>query len=459
MKTRLAVSIAFGALTALCPALIPGAEPASRPNIVLILADDLGYGDLHCYGRSDIRTPVLDRLAAEGVRFTQCYANGPECTPTRAALMTGRYPQRVGGLECAIGNGNVGRYDDAVRLRETHDLGLPASETSIASLLRHAGYATALFGKWHLGYEPKFSPNQHGFQEAFYAIGGGMDYFHHQEPEGLHALYHNGQPIKRAGYFTDLITDQAIEYVERPGAAPFFLYLAFTAPHSPFQGPDDVNESPLPADSPLWNQGQAPPAVYIAMIERMDRSIGRLLRALEQRGLAENTLVIFLSDNGGTASGRNAPLSGNKGTTFEGGIRVPGIVRWPGKIAPGTVSDQVACSLDFTVSMLNAAGATVPDGRRLDGIDVLQLVRAGGQPVPRTLFWRKKRGEQVWWAVRDGDRKFVRRSDAGRLTEYLFDLSQDVAEKQNLLDDQPADRAGLARMLSLWEQDVLAPRP
>jgi N-acetylgalactosamine-6-sulfatase len=207
-------------------------DATAKPNILFILADDLGHGDLHCYGREDVRTPVLDRLACDGVRLTQCYSNGPECSPTRAAFLTGRYQQRVGGLECAIGTGNVGRYDDAIRLRETHDLGLPVEETSLPRMLRDAGYATALCGKWHLGYEPKFAPNKHGFDHAFYSIGGGMDYFHHVETDGTPALYLNGEPVKREGYFTDLATDDAIRFIERADKKPFFLYLAYTAPHS-----------------------------------------------------------------------------------------------------------------------------------------------------------------------------------------------------------------------------------
>jgi len=186
-----------------------------KPNIIFILADDLGYGDLGCYGRKDIRTPAIDGIAAEGVKFTQYYSNGPECSPTRTAFLTGRYQQRVGGLECAIGNGNVGRYDDAIRLRETNDLGLPVEETSIARMLKDAGYATAITGKWHLGYEPKFAPNLHGFDHAFYAIGGGMDYFHYIDTVYSYYLFQNGKPIRREGYFTDLATDEAVKFIDR----------------------------------------------------------------------------------------------------------------------------------------------------------------------------------------------------------------------------------------------------
>jgi len=269
------------------------------------MADDLGYGDVGCYGCTDIRTPAIDKLASEGVRFTTFYANAPNCTPTRTALLTGRYQHRVGGLECALGIGNVGRYDDAIRLRETNNLGLPAEEICIARILKDAGYATAICGKWHLGYEAKFSPNNHGFDHAFYAIGGGMDYFHHVEPppSNMPALYLNGEPIKRKGYFTDLVTDEAVQFIEQQiKDSPFFLYIPFTAPHSPYQGPSNYRPQPLPEDSDLWNQSKGPRDIYFAMIERMDQSIGKVLKKLDegsrragsQRRLGDNTLVIFM---------------------------------------------------------------------------------------------------------------------------------------------------------------------
>ena len=210
-----------------------------KPNIVLIMADDLGYGDVACYGCTDIRTPAIDSLAARGVRFTTFYANAPECTPTRTALLTGRYQHRVGGLECALGISNVGRYDDAIRLRETNDLGLPSRETSIARMLKNAGYKTAISGKWHLGYEPKFFPLEHGFDHWFGPVGGAVDYFHHCEYTGQPALYLNDQPVNREGYLTDLITDDAVRFIERSRPNPFFLYVAYTAPHWPMHAHED----------------------------------------------------------------------------------------------------------------------------------------------------------------------------------------------------------------------------
>ena len=437
-----------------CSAWGQARSRTGKPNIVFILADDLGYGDLGCYGRQDIKTPVIDRIAAEGVRFTQYYANGPECTPTRTAFLTGRYQHRVGGLECAIGTGNVGRYDDAIRLRKTHDLGLPVEETSIARMLKDAGYATAITGKWHLGYEPKYAPHLHGFDHAFYCIGGGMDYFHYLDTVAGYNLFLNGNPIRREGHFTDLATDEAIKFIDKHADEPFFLYVPYTAPHSPFQGPDDYRPDPLPLDSPLWNQGKAPPDVYIAMIEHMDKCIGRILKKLDEKVLAENTVIIFSSDNGGTGSACNTPLSKIKGTTFEGGIRVPAMARWPGAISMGTISDQACITMDFSASIVRIAGAKVPPGREFDGIDILKLVQTGRPPQKRTLFWRGRRGERIRWAVRDGDMKYIRSTDGSRSEEYLFDLREDISETRDLLEKRPREVRRLKALLADWEKKV-----
>lgn len=450
----------------LIAALIPGAlplraaEPVRRPNIVVLLADDLGYGDLGCYGCKDIRTPVLDQLAARGVRLTSFYANGPECTPTRAALLTGRYQQRVGGLECAIGTGNVGRYDDAVRLRETRDLGLPVDEVSVARLLKDAGYATALCGKWHLGYEDKFSPNRHGFDRTFYCLGGGMDYFHHVEntPTPLPVLRRNGKPIERPGYFTDLVADEAVRFIQDHKDRPFFLYVPFTAPHAPYQEPKDRSDRPLPADSPLWNQAKAPPEVYAAMVERMDQAIGRVLAALDEVRCAEHTLVVFASDNGGTASARPTPFRGRKGSTFEGGVRVPCLLHWPGRLPEKAVSDQVALTMDLTASLVRVAGATVPKDRPFDGLDILERLEKTQPLLPRTVFWRARRGNETWWAVRDAALKYVARQAGERKEEHLFALDLDPGEQTDLLAQHPDEVARLKRLLAEWERQVQSKR-
>lgn len=429
-----------------------GVVSAERPpNIVLLLADDLGYGDVGCYGCPDIRTPAIDRLATQGVRFTQFYANGPECSPTRTALMTGRYQHRVGGLECAIGTGNVGRYDDAIRLRETHDLGLPVQETSVVTMLRQAGYRTVCFGKWHLGYEPKFSPIAHGFNAYFGPIGGGVDYFHHTEWDGTPMLYLNDKPVKREGYMTELIAGEADRFLrENEGDAPFFLYVPFTAPHTPYQGPADRTDTPVLQEH--WNDGTR--ANYMAMVEALDGAIGRLLSTLERRRLAGSTLVICASDNGGTRIGRNAPFSGYKSGLMEGGIRVPCIVRWPGRIAPDTVCDVPSMTMDLTVSMVSAAGARAPEGRTFDGIDLLKLVATHEEPPARALFWRQRRGDLTWRAVRDGDTKYIARTDDGKTEEMMFNLAADPGEHHNVVASRVDQAEHMRQLLEDWEQEV-----
>lgn len=434
--------------------------PPPRPNIVFLLADDLGYADLGCYGARDIRTPHLDRLARDGVRFTQFYSNGPECSPTRAAFLTGRYQQRVGGLECAIGIGGVGRYDDAIRLAAQHRLGLPADEITIARLLRDGGYATALSGKWHLGYEDAFSPNRHGFTHALYALGGGMDYFHHVEdpPTYAPAMRRDGEPVRLPGYATDVFAEDAEKWLRahhtRAPHQPFFLYVPFTAPHAPFQAPDEAMPAPLPADSARWKQGNAPAKVYAAMIERMDLVTGRLLAALDELQLTERTLVVFTSDNGGTRSARPTGLRDIKGTTFEGGIRVPCLVRWPGVLPAGHVVTAPFATFDLTASFARVAGVTAPDGRAFDGIDALAAVARGAAPPDRDLFWRQRRGERTWRAVREGPLKLVVRADGPNRTEFLFDLARDESEKNDLLAARPADAARLREKLAAWEHRV-----
>ncbi len=412
-----------------------------RPNIVFILADDLGYGDLACYGREDIKTPNLDQLARDGVRFTSHYANGAECTPTRTAFLTGRYQQRVGGLECAIGTGNVGRYDDAVRLRATHDLGLPAEEQTIARLLCDAGYSTAITGKWHLGYEPKFAPHLHGFDHAFYCIGGGMDYFHYLDTVAGYNLFQNGNPIRREGHFTDLATDEAIEFLKRQTKdKPFFLYLPYTCPHSPFQGPDDKRADPLPLDSPLWSQGNAPPDVYVAMIEHMDRRIGDVLESLDRRGFSNDTIVIFASDKNNVELDANGGLRGNKGSVYEGGIRVPLVMRWPAKITAdsalkaGTTTDRVVDITDLLPTFCELAGAPTPVG--IDGVSIAPTLLSTGHQRNREFIIHEAGGSS---SIIRGRHKLIRSvpKRSKKVTWELYDLDDDHAEQNNIAGKHP----------------------
>jgi arylsulfatase A-like enzyme len=447
----LAQTAGLTALAAVCPGChFGGSRISERPNVVLIMADDLGYGDLGCYGCTDIRTPAVDKLAAEGVRFTTFYANAPECTPTRTALLTGRYQHRVGGLECALGIDNVGRYDDAIRLRETNDLGLPVRETTIARMLKDAGYATAICGKWHLGYEPKFFPLKHGFDYWFGPVGGSADYFHHCEYTGRPALYLNDRPIEREGYLTDLITDEAVGFVRRRRNAPFFLYVAYNAPHTPYQGPDD--EKPEPVAQADYGKGSR--ATYAAMVERLDEGVGKILKVLDSENVAANTLVVFMSDNGANRTGNNSPFSGYKGNLFEGGIRVPCVAKWPGVLAEGDVSSQPCITMDFSRSIVRAAGTRPPPNRPFDGIDILREVEGNKPAGQRTLFWRARRADRTRKAVRDGSLKYIHLQEGDDVREYLFDLERDPAEKNNLFEEQPENVRRLKKLLQNWEQQV-----
>ncbi|MBM3735902.1 MAG: N-acetylgalactosamine-6-sulfatase [Acidobacteria bacterium] len=409
---------------------------------MVILADDLGSADLSCYGCPDIRTPSLDALAAAGVRFTRAYANAPECSPTRTGLMTGRYQQRAGGLECAIGVGNVGRYDEAEWLASKGQLGLPVSETSIARMLKSAGYATACAGKWHLGYLPEFSANRHGFDEYFGIMGGNADYFTHTEEDGTNVLYHNGKPVQREGHVTDLIADHAIAWLKaRPKSQPYFLYVPFTAPHTPLQALGDP-----PAAKATWNEGKR--ATYVKMVEHMDRRIGELLGHID----TANTLVVFMSDNGGYAQSRNTPLKAGKSTCWEGGIRIPCIVRWPGRIPAGSTTAQVAMTMDISATLLAAASVKPP--RKLDGMDLLPVMSGKSAPVPRTLFWSYKRAQTRRWAAREGDWKLV--VDNGQ--EALHDLASDEREQHNVIAQHPDKAQRLRSLLDAWKKETAPAR-
>ena len=430
---------------ALAAAPLLRARQNSRPNFVILYADDLGYGDLSSYGNREIATPSIDSIGRRGVRFSRFYANAPECTPSRTALLTGRYQQRVGGLECAIGLGNVGRYDEAEWLQQRGELGLPASEATLPRALKSAGYDTAIFGKWHLGYDEKFRPRHHGFDESFCVLGGGVDYFRHSEPGGLETLIHNDRHVTAKGYFTDLIVDRAIEWVAKRRDRPFFLYLPFTTPHAPYQGPDD---SPFPVDQPWANTG--PRATYRRMIERMDQRAGELLAVLAKRSDAADTAIVFLSDNGAPRMGSNAPFRGGKGQLFEGGIRVPCMMQWPSRLKSGVETAAPAMNLDLTATFAAAAGVPLQS----DGIDLMPLLKGGGPPPRRALFFRYKRLANRRRAVMQGGLKYI--IDNGE--EHIYDLDADPAESRNLLAERPRDAQRMRQDLAAWEREVAAPR-
>ena len=410
----------------------PDARARTRPNIVLILMDDLGYGDLGSYGVSDAKTPHIDRLASEGARLTDFYANGANCSPTRTGFITGRYQQRY-GIEWPLG----AAAGDSAR-------GLLPSETSLPRLLKSAGYATGLIGKWHLGWEPRYHPNRHGFDEFWGFLGGYLDYFSNVGEFDRHDLFHNDRAVRDSLYLTDEITARATSFIEGHRGAPFFVEVSYNATHWPFQRPGlEAHRRGRP------NSRDGTRADYVAMLERADHGVGAILATLDRLNLARNTLVIFTSDNGGEWLSRNAPLFHRKSTLWEGGIRVPALIRWPARLPAGLVSKQVGITMDLTASILAAAGVSPPASYRPEGIDLISRLE-GRAVVERTLFWRIQTPGRVQRAVRRGRWKYLR--DAGH--EFLFDLETDAGEQRDLTVTQTAMLPELRRLLAAWEADV-----
>ncbi|HVG21012.1 MAG TPA: sulfatase-like hydrolase/transferase [Blastocatellia bacterium] len=413
---------------------------AARPNVLFILGDDLGYGDLSCFGRPDYSTPNLDRLAAQGMRFTNAYAASPVCTPTRCAFITGRYPARTPvGLEEPLGwHKQVGNR-----------VGLSPDHPTVASLLRKNGYETALIGKWHLGYLPDFGPTRSGFDEFFGILSGGADYFTHKDANGDLDLYEGAVPVERIGYMTDLLTGRAVEYISRrKRGRPFYLSLHYTAPHWPWEGPGDeqVSRTLMQGYAGLTAGGSL--KTYASMMKSLDDGVGKVLKALRTAGLERDTLVIFTSDNGGERFSFNWPFSGQKQDLLEGGIRVPAIVRWPGVIPARVSTEQVAITMDWTATILGAAQANAAASHPLDGNDLIPVCRGARDQYERTLFWRH--GDQD--AVRRGKWKYLRNG----AREYLFDLAVDQREHADFKGSNPEVFRQLKSVFESWEAQVLA---
>ena len=415
-----------------------GSAQVPRPNIVMFIMDDLGYGDIGSYGVRDAKTPNIDRLAREGVKLTDFYANHANCSPTRTGFITGRYQQRY-GIESPLSFAGDPRE-------------LQPSETSLPRLLKNAGYATGLVGKWHLGSRREVSPNRHGFDEFWGFLHGGVDYYSHGWPipaaDGKPArfqadLYHNEEPTSSTGYLTDEITAHAESFIQEHALGPFFVEVAYNATHWPFQQPD------LPEGKRGWTNAiaEGTRADYVAMLERADQGVGRVLDLLDRLKLAPNTIVVFTSDNGGEWLSRNTPLFHRKSTLWEGGIRVPLLVRWPGHLKPRTTSRQVGLTMDLTASFLAAAGAHPPDSYRPEGIDLIGLLQKG-TVVERTIFWRLIGSTQR--AARRGPWKYV--EDRGQY--FLFDLSKDPGERHDLAQTQTVLMRELRALVAKWEADV-----
>ena len=446
--TRSSLLTIFGSLAVL--AHLPfgsshAQDQPDRPNIVFIVADDLGYGDLSSYGRGDYSTPNIDLLVEGGVRFTQAYAAAPVCTPSRVGFMTARYPART----------DVGLREPLTGRDFDRDVGLPAGHPTVSSLLKANGYETALVGKWHLGYLPGSLPNDHGFDEFFGILDGGADYISHVDLSRNPGLYKNGDPVHVEGYLTDLLTERAVSFISRPHTRPFFLNLQYTAPHWPWQGPGD---GPHPHTAGLlgveaWAGGGSA-ATYAEMMERLDAGIGEVLAALDRNGLGGQTLVIFTSDNGGERYSDMAGLSGGKMELWEGGIRVPAAARWPDVLPAGVPTDQVAVTMDWSATILAAAGVAADPDYPLDGMNLLPTMRGDAPIAARTLFWRTFQRTKHK-AVRSGEWKYMNDGN----DEYLFNLMSDPGEKRDLKAEHPERLAQLRALYSDWESQMLEPAP
>jgi len=419
-----------------------------HPNIVLIMADDLGYGDLGCYGNTKNQTPNIDALAAGGLRFTDFHSSGPMCSPTRAGTLTGLYQQRFGA-----------KFDTALGGTRDYDSGLPLEAVTIAEVLKQKGYATGCFGKWHLGFLPPYFPTNQGFDE-FRGLGSGDgDFFTHVDRSGNPDWWQDIELTPEEGYTTDLLTRHSVDFIERHRDEPFFLYVPHLAIHFPWQGPEDPPHRQAGTEYHEDKWGVIPDRSNVhphvkAMIESLDKSVGNILAALKKEGLLENTLVIFTSDNGGYINysggfeniSSNGPLRGQKTEVYEGGHRVPTIVSWPGKIKSG-VTDETSHSTDWFPTFAKLAGKST-SGLQLDGLDLAPLLFEGESLPERNLFWRIR----DTWAVRSGTWKLVHANgDTG-----LFNLDDDLGETKDLATQLPELVKALKLSWRNWEADVNA---
>ena len=419
----------------------------NQPNIILIMADDLGYGELSSYGSSKIKTPHLDKLASQGVKFLDFHSNGPLCSPTRAALMTGKYQQRTG-------------IEGVITAENHREVGLSLEEVTLAEELQRLGYKTAMFGKWHLGYAEPFNPTYQGFEEFKGFVSGNIDYHSHVDQEGYLDWWQNTNIEDEKGYSTDLINNYGIDFIKQNNSnktgKPFFLYIAQESPHYPIQGRDDkpVREvgnkkyiRKVPKDSVQ--------SIYEGMIETMDETIGDLMKVVKSEGLEENTIFIFCSDNGAAGSrGDNGALRDSKTSVYEGGHRVPAIMRYPKHFKAGSVNNSPILTMDFLPTFLDFSNAK-PSGKQIDGISFKDhLIQ--GKPLPkRDLFWvfREKK------AIRSGNWKLVTIDSETKISVELFNLEHDLSEEVNVADAHPERVNIMRKKLELWEKEVRSGAP
>lgn len=425
---------------------VRGANSA-KPNIVFVLVDDFGYADSGPYGAKDIRTPNMDRLARDGVKFTDFYSNGPVCSPTRCGFITGRWQQRV-GFEWAMGfsaDSFWRRGSEWVKEPDYHAMGLPTSVPTLPKLLKAAGYATGAFGKWHLGYKDQYNPTHHGFDEYFGELLGHCDYYKHAYYDGTYALRDGLKPVEVEGYLTDLINQRAAAFIRKHAQEPFFLYVPHLAVHCPYQPPG----RPKPSVT-KENMYDGDRATYARMVEQVDVGLGMLFSELEKHQLLENTLVVLSSDNGGERYSDNSPLFHHKSTLWEGGIRVPCLMSWPARLPKGKVTGQVGITMDLTAMFASIAGAKPAIDCPFDGLNLLPML-VGDQPEQeRTLYWRIDRTGRVQKAVRHGSWKYIQDANV----EMLFNLAHDISERQDLSFSHAEKFSDLKNRLAAWEKEL-----
>lgn len=420
------------AVTACLLASAAAANAQERPNTVLIVSDDQGYADISCYPHPDeVSTPNMDRIAAGGVRMTSGYASCPVCAPTRAGLLTGRYQQRFGFYEASDSRA-----------------GLPVSEVTLPQLLGSAGYATGVFGKWHLGYEPPYRPLERGFSTFYGFLGhGGHDYFDLTASDPIRAIYRDHEAINDSGYLTRNITREAVAFIEANRDRPFFAYVPYSAVHNPLQAPEETVRRYSSPD-PRRN-------TYLGMLEILDEGVGEILDALDRLNLTERTLVIFFSDNGGArgTTADNGALRSYKHSVYEGGLRVPFLLRWPSKIKPGTVSDEPVISIDAFATILAASSVGMPSDRVIDSRDMLPALDAQFEgPLHEALYWNwKNKGSDAGWAVREGRWKLL--SDKGGIE--LYDLEADLSETHDRSAAEPEVVERLLVSYQRWQAGTI----
>jgi arylsulfatase A-like enzyme len=422
-----------------------------QPNIVLLFSDDAGYSDFGFQGSTEMKTPNLDRLASEGIQFTQAYVSDPTCGPSRAGLITGKYQQRAGYIE-----NNVPGYMSEVSAQDGADMGLPLSEITMGDYLKSMGYKTGFYGKWHIGSADRFHPTKRGFDEFYGFRGGDRSYFAYDgKPKGMREEVFSDKRMERGfghfeepkGYLTDVLADEAISFIEKNKEDPFFVFLSFNAPHTPMEATEE--------DLQQFPELSGNRKIYAAMNLAMDRASGKVLDRLKELGLDENTIVIYTNDNGGPSDKNasvNLPLSGTKSNHLEGGVRVPFLMRWPGVTGSNGKYDLPVSTMDLLPTFFAAAGGKVEGLKGVDGVDLEPFVTGENQGRPhQTLFWKK----DVRAAVRNGDWKLIRFPD--RPAE-LYNITDDMTEHTNLAADHPGKVKEMFKQIYEWELTLERPR-